>query len=430
MTDLGSVEVDGPCLDARVPGSYWVWLCGAAMSMLGTHVMAFAMAWTATAYGGLFAGLVLTMTVLPRTVMALVGGAVADQVGPWRVMIAGDAVMIAAMLVVAASVARVGEAPALLLATSLTVGLVDAFYFPSSASVPRILVHGRGLARASSARQIVHQLAGLVGAPLGGVVVSVAGLSAAAMANAVTFGVMLLVLLMLKSRVTEPEADGDDPAPLWRRAVDGVRISAVDPLLRPVLLLTVAAAALLLPQSSLLMPLLARERNWSADSAGVIVGAIAIGTVAVAVTVMVRGAHPRAGLVAILGLVVSGLGIALVAVAPVPAAAAAAGSVAGFGTGLFTTHIVPMILGRAPRSHVARVQAVVLMAQSFPLLVTNNGLGAVADVTRTAPVMFLCAVSLIGCALAALASRSLRQHTTARPLVRPSPGRDRFRRRR
>ncbi|NDL58039.1 MFS transporter [Phytoactinopolyspora mesophila] len=391
--------------DSHVPAAYWLWLSGAACSMLGTQVMAFAMAWSATGQGGLFAGLVLTMVVLPRILFSLVGGAIADRVGAWPVLTGAAAVMLALMLCVAGVASQAGDAPALLLVAALAIGLVDAFHFPASASVPRLLVADGGLARAASARQIVFQLSGFVGAPLGGLLVATAGLAAAALANAAAYSVMLAMLIALSRRGLAQHHQPDIQAdPWWRRSADGLKLAAQDALLRPALLLIIGAAAFLLPLSSLLVPLLARERQWPPASAGVVVGAIAFGTVAVAGIVTVSGARTRPGYTAATGLLVAAAGVTALALAPTFAVALPAGAVAGVGTGLFTTHVVPLILGNTPRTHTARIQAVVLLAQSLPLLVTNNGLGALVDLAQASTVIAMCATGLVICTLAVLAA--------------------------
>jgi hypothetical protein len=124
----------------------------------------------------------------------------------------------------------------------------------------------------------------------------------------------------------------------------------------------------------------------------------------VAGVVTVCGARTRPGCVAATGLLVAAAGVAGLAVAPTFAVALPSGAVAGLGIGLFTTHAVPLILGNTPRTHTARIQAVVLLAQSLPLLATNNGLGALVDLARARTVVALCAASLVICTLWVLAS--------------------------
>ena len=59
-------------------------------------------------------------------------------------------------------------------------------------------------------------------------------------------------------------------------------------------------------------------------------------------------------------------------------------------------------MGTAPRSHLARVQALLVLVQSAALLVFNNVLGAVAHVASPAWAMLTCASVISACALAAL----------------------------
>ena len=382
--------------------SYGIWLTAATVSLLGTQVLGFAMAWVAAGCGGAFAGLVLTAINLPRVLLLLAGGALADRVGAWRVMIVADTAMAALMLVLAGAALTWGEQPWLLLGAALAVGIVDAFYLPSSGALPRLLVSGPGLARALSARQLAGQVVAFTGPPLGALVVASAGIAAAALGNAATFALMAVVLLGLRRGAGQAGHVRASPAlgapvrgdGLWRQAVDGVRTAAADRLLRPALVLTAAAAAFLLPVSGLLVPLLARERGWPAAAGGAVAGAIALGTAVVATTVLVRGAARRPGVAALAGLLIAAGSVAALAVAPGVPAAIGAALLAGTGTGLFSAHVAPLVLGAAPATHLARIQAVLVLVQSVPLLVTNNVLGGLADAGSAAMVLLACAVAL------------------------------------
>jgi hypothetical protein len=68
-----------------------------------------------------------------------------------------------------------------------------------------------------------------------------------------------------------------------------------------------------------------------------------------------------------------------------------------------------LLLGSAPVSHLARVQAVLLLAQSLPLIATNNVLGGLADVLTPGLLVGGCGIGLATAALAALRSTALRQ---------------------
>jgi MFS family permease len=449
-----SSEADVDRRPALVPGRYWIWLSGVLLSLLGTQVMAFGMTWIAAAQGGSVAGLLLTAINLPRVLLLLVGGALADRIGAWRVMITADATMTAATLLLGGALVVLGPRTPVLLAAALAIGIVDAFYLPSSGSMPRRLAPGPVLPRAMSARQVVGQFAAFAGPSAGGLVVATAGLAAAAFANAGTFAVMAFVLVALRPRtthgaartthgagrpaaepqaadrqVTEPRAagegdavpgddHGDRPAPpprgMLRRAGDGLRVAWTDPVLRPALGLTAAAAGFLLPVYGLLIALLAREQQWSARTGGTLTGAVALGMVGVATTVTIRGGRHRPGLAATGGLVIAAAGTAGLAAAPTTAAAVAAALVTGLGSGVLSTHIGPLILGGTPASHLSRLQSVLVLVQSLPLLLTNNVLGALADAATTRSVLYLCAAILLVSAAAAMRSSALRTTTSDR----------------
>jgi hypothetical protein len=314
--------------------------------------------------------------------------------------------MVAVTVGLALALEAAGLSPALLIGAALAIGVVDAFYLPASGTMPRRLAPGPPLARAMAARQLTGQVAAFAGAPLGGLLVALTGLAAAAFFDAATFALMFLVLVLLRPRDAPGSAQEPSPA-LWRRAVDGLRLVATDRALRPAMLLVCAAGGLLLPVSSLLVPLLGRERGWSAGTAGLVVGAVALGTAAVALIVLVRSTFSRpevAGPVGLLLAAGSVVGLALPLAAP---AAIGLGLGIGLGTGIFVAHVGPLILGRTPASHMSRVQAVLVLAQSLPLLATHPALGASADVVGTPVVLTACGAVLAVAAGTALASRAL-----------------------
>jgi MFS family permease len=384
-----------------------VWLVAVGASLLGTHVLAFGMAWAAAGVSGLLAGLVLAAITLPRTLLLLVGGAVADSAGPRRVLLAGDAAMLVTSGALAAGVLTLGISPALLLAAALVTGIVDAFYLPASSTLPRLLVPAESLPRAMAARSLVGQAAASTGAPLGGLLVALAGLAAAAAFDAATFAVMLGVLLVLGRSLPDPQPTAPGGDALWRRARDGVRVVAADRVLRAATLLVVVAAATLIPVPALLVAVLARQRDWPASQAGLVVGAVAVGAAAVFVAVLLSRASSRPGVVGPAGLLLAAAGTAALA-APLPGPGALAAALAiGAGTGLFTAHVGPVLLERSPPGHVARVQAVLGVAQSLPLLAGTPLLGVLSDLAGAGPVLAGCAAVLTAAAGTAVVTGAL-----------------------
>ncbi|MFF2746481.1 MFS transporter [Kitasatospora sp. NPDC058048] len=391
---------------AALPRRYLLWLAGVQAGLLGDAALYFALGWAASAHGGGAAGLVLTAITVPRTALVLLGGAVADRFGARRVMLAGDTVMLVATGALALVAASRGTPLWLLVAAAAVIGTVDAFYLPAGGSMPRRLVPADRLPRALALRQAGGQSAVLLGAPLGGLLVAAGGLSGAALADAASFGVVLLVLL----RVRPPEDGQPGPrAGLLREAASGVRLAVADPLLRAALLLTGAAAGALLPVVSLLGPLLARTHGWAAGTAGLVGGGQAAGVLAVAGLIARRGTSPRAGVGAAAGLCVASVGIALLASAAGPVAAVAGSAVAGLGSGLFACHVGPLVLAGAPPTHLSRVQALLTLVQSLALVLSNSLLGLLADAAGAALPTLLCALATAAAGLAALAAPALRR---------------------
>ncbi|MGC5031419.1 MFS transporter [Micromonospora sp. DT229] len=357
-TSTGRAPTSGSA--RAVPGAYWAWLGGTTLSLVGVQAMAFAMAWVAAGKGGGFAALVLTAVNLPRALLLLVGGAVADRLGAWTVMVVSDAAMVV-----------------------VTVALAAAVWSAADPWLPLLL--------------------------------AALGLAAVALANAAGFALMLLVLMVLRAALTvRPGESPGQPAgqlpgrpvaqPLWRAAVDGLLLAAAHAVLRPALLLVGVAAGFLLPVSGLLVPLLGRERMWSSSATGAVVAALALGTATVAILVLVRGALPDPGRVSGAALLVAAGGVVTLAAAGSLPVSVAAGMVIGVGSGGFATHVGPLILAVAPDTHVSRVQSVLVLVQSLPLLLTLNVLGSFAEVVPVAALLYGCAGVLAVAAVTALTS--------------------------
>lgn len=400
---------------ARLPRSYLVWLGGAMASQAGDAALYFALAWAASAHGGPAAGLVLSSINLPRTVLLLLGGAVGDRFGARRVMIVGDGIMLVVAAVLAAASWRWGTPLALLLTAGLVIGTVDAFYLPSSGSMPRQLVEDASLPRALALRQSGSQIVSMVGGPIGGALVALAGFTAAALTDSVSFGVVLAALICIRPRFTPPP-------PAQRRSVlresaDGIRVAVRTPGLGAVLLLVAGVAGFVIPATSMLVPLIARQHHWPAEAAGVIVGAQAAGALVTGLLIARRASVTRPGLAAARGLAVIAAGELALGLSPVKVIAVLGAVMMGVGTATFVCNLAPVLIGTTPRSHLARVQALLSLAQSGALLVFNNVLGAVAHVGSATDAMITCAAIVCGCALVAVAVPAIR-HVGA-PSARP-----------
>ncbi|MGH4031783.1 MFS transporter [Actinomycetota bacterium Odt1-20B] len=399
-----------PAPTGRLPRTYLAWLAGALASLLGDAVLYFALGWAAAAHGGSVAGLVLTAITLPRTLLLLIGGAVADRFGVRRVMLLGDAAMIVLTVALAAATRQLGSPVWLLIAAGLAIGIVDAFYLPASGSMPRRLVGTGALPQALALRQTGGQLASLAGGAAGGFLVAAVGLGGVALLDAASFAVMLAVLLAIRpARPTPPPAPGKGS--VLRDALEGLRVAWREPVLRPALAQVAAAAGFLLPVISLLVPLLGHHRGWDTGATGLVVGAQSLGIMAVAVLVVRKGGSDRPGRTAALGLLVAGTGTAALALSAAAPFATAAALMVGLGSGLFSTHVAPLVLTATPEPFLSRIQALLGVVQSAALLLMNNVLGSLAALTGPPVALGVCAAAVALTGGAGLASTALRTAT-------------------
>ncbi len=360
----------------RIPVRYWIWLFGAAVSLLGDLTMTFAVGWSASQHGGRIAGLVLLLAAAPRAALLLIGGAVGDRFGAPRVLLFSCLAMFAVTVALVPATAVVGEPIWLLLALALVIGVIDAFFLPSSRSMPRLLVPPEQVPRALASFQVTGVIFAVSGTAVGGVLVSWQGLTAAAGFDAITFGVMIVVLILLRKTMTPA---GQMPTGMLRSIAAGIRVAFGRPLTRALLITMTVAAGLLMPLDALLFPLLARSHGWDAATAGLLVASRSLGVGVIALRILMRGAFPRPGVFAALGLLVAAAGLfGLSVFDPLPLAFAA-GMLSGIGVGTFTGHVLPLLMNSVEREYQSRLQSVVVLCQSLALVVMNPLLGTLTD---------------------------------------------------
>jgi MFS family permease len=360
----------------RIPARYWLWLFGAAVSLLGDLTMTFAIGWSASHYGGRVAGLVLLLAAAPRAALLLIGGAIGDRFGAPRVLLASCAAMFALTVILVPVTSVVGEPVWLLLAIALVVGVIDAFFLPSSRSMPRLLVPPEQTPRALASFQVTGVVFAVSGTAVGGVLVGWAGLTAAAAFDALTFAVMIGVLISLKSKIAPPMRA---TAGVFRSIADGVRTAFSRPLTRALLIMMTLAAGLLMPLDALLLPLLARYHHWDATTAGLLVASRSLGVGVIALRILMRGAFPRPGVFAALGLLLAAVGLLGLSTQHSLALTFVSGMVSGVGVGTFTGHVLPLLMNSVEREYQSRLQSVVVLCQNLALVVMNPVLGSLAD---------------------------------------------------
>jgi len=349
---------------------YYGWLAGSTLSVLGDAALFFALGWAATGIGAHVAALVLTGFTLPRAVFLLLGGVLGDRIGPRRLLLACTAIVGTCCVLLAVLVEMRGVSAGLLVTTAVVVGTVDAFALPAAGVLPRLFVSDDQLPQAMALRTSATQLVTLAGGPLSGLLVATIGLVGALLLDGLTFAVQFAVLLALRPPY-DVTPRRDHPS-VVRDAVDGLRVAVGDPVLRTILAVVALVAAFVLPVTSLCVPLLARSHGWAAGQAGLVVAANVAGGLGVTILVGRFGTFDRAELTGGLGCLIAALGIAGLALASSVPAAVGAALIQGVGIGLFTSHLAPLFVRSTPASHLTRLQSLLSLAQTVPLIGSTN----------------------------------------------------------
>lgn len=377
-TVIGSAPADTD-RPAHRDGNVLRWLGAYTSSMIGDNVYYIALSWAAVRAGTPSqAGLVMAVSAVPRALLMLGGGVLADRFGPRRVVIGSDAVRCAAVLAVAALLLVVGPGLWPLTLLALVFGTVDAVFMPAVGALPtRVTGHGQ-LARVQGMRGLAIRFANVVGAPLGGLAVALGG-SATAFGLA---GLLIAVSVPLLVSVRMRELPADDKAAertAWRDLRDGLGYIRRHRVLAPL----IAAIALgdfgFVGPLNVGLTLLADQRGWGAAGMGWVVAGFGTGAGVAALLLTVRGHLPHAGRLA--GVAILGGSVAIGALAYAPSVAAAVGVALLVGLlaglsgalcgALLQTHADPAYLGRV--TAVAGLVSLGLAPLSMPVAAAAIG---------------------------------------------------------
>lgn len=400
-----------------LPRRFWLFVSTAVLTAFGTQILAFGLAWEASAISPALTGGIVAATVAPRLVLPFLGGALADHFGPATVAsysARGTAII---AMAIALTAPHILTSPVLLICTALLLGVASAFTIPAIGVIPRSLVSDSELPRALAISTFGQQIVSLIGPAIGGVVVQTFGLRGSAAAEALGASLMALTTWRLRHLIRPAPASGE---PLSERFLGGIRVILKDRILLRLVISLIALAGFALPVVSFLVPVLAQRRGWDATQAGLLAAALTVGSVSVTAMVARFNGSTRPGAAAGVGLSLSATGLVVVAVSPHIVAVGAGMAAVGVGISLYATHLGPIMLTAAPSTHLSRVQAVLLVAQSAPLLAVTLGLGFTAEHFGAIATTLVCAAGIAGAAAVVLTTPEIRRLSRADP-NRPSP---------
>ncbi|MDG9725424.1 MFS transporter [Streptomyces sp. DH41] len=339
------------------------WVAAYTASMVGDTVFFLALSWAAVRSGSpAEAGIVTAVSAVPRALLMLGGGVVADRLGPRKVVIGSDAVRCATVLAVAAVLFATDPGLWLLALLAVVFGTVDALFLPAVGALPARITGKDQLARVQGMRGLAVRFAAVVGAPLGGLGVAVGGAAAAFAFAGLLIAVSVPLLISVRMRELPPDdatataAAGDTTA--WRDLVGGLRYIRRHRVLGP-LMVTIALGDLgFVGPLNIGLTLLADERGWGAFGMGWVLAGFGTGAAVAALLLTVRGRLPRAGCVAAGAIIPGAAAIGALAHAPGLLAAVGISVIIGLLTGLSGAMCGALLQTQSEPAYLGRVTAV------------------------------------------------------------------------
>jgi hypothetical protein len=386
-----------------------LWL-GTLLSMFGDFFSYIAMAWLVLQLTGssLALGTVLVVQALPRAVLMVVGGALADRLSARLTMLGsmGLRAVFVAPLAVLVLTGRVQMWE--VYGIAVVFGIVDAFFMPARSSILPKVIADHELEPGNAVLNVTAQASVILGPVLGGLIVAAFGVGWAFAGDAACFALGFLLILWLPSarRATSGAAHPDGG--LGGQIAAGFRYAWADVGIRVTLIVIAVVDFAANGALGVGIPTLAHGR-FAAGAAGlgILFGAWGVGATAGALGAGFVPPPKRFGWLIVALCVWLGIGITAVGLVPSLLPAALLMGFSGISTGVVNTYAVSWLQRRTDPAMQGRVMSLVMLASMGLTPVAYAASGAVADINPT--FLFLIAGGMILlCAAGTVASRTVR----------------------
>jgi MFS family permease len=353
---------------------------GQLTSTIGDCCYAIALPWLVLSNHGSVAclGLVLACYGVPRALLTLPGGSLADRFGPRPVMLAADAARCALTVVLAVLAAAHVSSLAAIGPLAAALGACSALFLPASLALMPSLIDNAKLTSANALYTSFVQVGSMLGPLIGGILVAATGPPTAFAADGVSYLVSAICLRLIgrasrgqaqpgpeKEKATTDEATEPVTPPVTPSVWTLLRR---EPLLRVILVVSVGANLAFTGTTEVTVPALTHAR-YGAAGFGAVLTCMAVMSVIGALGVAWLGERlVRAALIA------ATFQVAAVAIAVAPFIGGLPGltvglSVSGLALGFDNAVWGTLIQRWAPPAQLGRVWGVLMLAPvgAFPL---------------------------------------------------------------
>ena len=391
-------------------GSFRKLWVATTLSLFGDFFSYIAVAWLVLQLSGssLALGTVLVLQAVPRAVLMVVGGALADRLSSLLTML-GSMGLRAAFVAPLALLVLTGRVQMWeVYGIAVVFGIVDAFFMPARSSILPKVVADHELEAANAVMNVTAQTSVILGPVLGGLIVAGVGTGWAFAADAACFAIGFLFILWLPAAARAAAGVAHPDGGLGGQIAAGFRYAwaniGIRVLLIVIAIIDFAAGGAL----AVGIPTLAHGR-FAAGAAGlgILFGAWGVGATVGALGAGFVATPKRFGWLIVLLCAWLGVGISVVGLLPSLVPAALLMGLSGIGTGVVNTYGISWLQRRTDPAMQGRVMSLVMLASMGLTPISYAVSGAIADVNPT--LLFLLAGGMILlCAAGTASSRTVR----------------------
>jgi MFS family permease len=339
--------------------NYRLWLIGGTVSLLGDQFYLVALPWLVLQQTGsaLAMGAIMMAGAIPRAVLMLMGGAVSDRLSARKIMMATAMARTLCVTVIGVlvwlRVLRTWE----LYALAVAFGVADAFAVPAQVAYMPSLLKREQLVAASSFSQSTAQMTTIVGPVPAGVVIKTLGVASAFFVDAISF----LFIIGALWRLPDPPRSQTARKAMWHSIVEGIAYVGKDRPLRSLMLLVMIVNFCIAGPVSIGLAYLTKTRFESPAVYGILISAVAAGSLLGAVLAGVWKIRRRGVMILLVSLV---LGVCLGSLGLLGNVWSIASVllIMGAAAGMVNIHIGAWIMQRIDVAVRGRVASVLMLA--------------------------------------------------------------------